>query len=99
MLEILKEKGVLAPYRSPSTAGYPDWATKDEHITLFGIEYVSSLYNTDHVKAADAPARYADLADHKWKNKTVMADPATHARAQEHTSELQTLMRTTYAVF
>src|SRR3546814_21187806 len=47
MLEILKQKGVLGPYRSPSTAGYPDWATKDEHITLFGIEYVSYLYNTD----------------------------------------------------
>lgn len=79
MLEILKEKGVLAPYRSPATAGYPEWATKDEYITLFGIEYVSYLYNTDHVKPADAPARYEDLADPKWKNKIVMADPATHA--------------------
>lgn len=79
MLELLKEKGVLAPYRSPSAAGYPDWAVKDEHITLFGIEYVSYLYNTDHVKAADAPARYESLADPKWKNQIVMADPATHA--------------------
>ncbi len=79
MLELLKEKGVLAPYRSPAAAGYPDWAVKDEYITLFGIEYVSYLYNTDHVKKADAPSRYEDLADPKWKNQIVMADPRTHA--------------------
>ncbi len=79
MLELLKEKGVLAPYRSPAAAGYPDWATEDDSITLFGIEYVSYLYNKDHVKTADAPQRYEDLADPKWKNKIVMADPATHA--------------------
>lgn len=79
MLELLKEHGVLAPYRSPAAAGYPDWATKNDAITLFGIEYVSYLYNTDHVKAADAPTRYEDLADPKWRNQIVMADPATHA--------------------
>lgn len=79
MLELLKEKGILAPYRSPAAAGYPDWATKDDYITLFGIEYVSYLYNKDHVKQADAPKRYEDLADSKWKNKIVMADPGTHS--------------------
>lgn len=79
MLELLKEKGVLASYRSPAAAGYPDWATKDDAITLFGIEYVSYLYNKDHVKAADAPTRYEDLVDPKWKNKIVMADPSTHS--------------------
>ncbi len=79
MLELLKEHGVLAPYRSSAAAGYPDWAVKDDAITLFGIEYVSYLYNTDHVKTADAPKSYQDLADPKWKNQIVMADPATHA--------------------
>lgn len=79
MLQLLKEQGVLAPYRSPAADGYPDWAVQDEYITLFGIEYVSYLYNTDHVKPADAPTRYEDLADPKWKDQIVMADPATHA--------------------
>ena len=79
MLELLNEKKVLAPYHSPSAAGYPDWATKDEGITLFGIEYVSYLYNKDHVKEADAPKRYEDLTDPKWKGKIVMANPATHS--------------------
>ncbi|MEO6984167.1 MAG: extracellular solute-binding protein, partial [Paralcaligenes sp.] len=79
MLELLEKNGVLAPYQSSAAAGYPDWATKDKHITLFGIEYVSYLYNKDHVKGADAPKRYEDLTDPKWKNKIVMANPSNHS--------------------
>ena len=40
MVQLLKEHGVLASYRSPSVEGYPEWATKDDQITQFGIEYV-----------------------------------------------------------
>lgn len=78
VLELLKEKGVLAPYRSPEAAGYPDWSRPDDTIQLFGVEYVSYLYNKNLVKEADAPRRYEDLADPKWKNRIVMADPASH---------------------
>ncbi len=77
MIELLKQKGVLASYKSPSAAGYPEWARKDDHMTMFGIEYMSYLYNTQHVKKADAPKTYEDLADPKWKNKIVMPNPAT----------------------
>ena len=79
VLEILKEKGMLAPYRSPEAAGYPAWASKDDDIQLFGIEYVGLIYNKELVKPADVPKRYQDLTDPKWKNKIVMANPATHA--------------------
>ena len=78
VLEMLGEKGMLAPYRSSAAAGYPEWTRKDERIQLFGIEYVALIYNKDLVKAADVPKHYRDLADPKWKNKIVMADPATH---------------------
>lgn len=79
MLSLIEQRGVLAPYQSPSTKGYPDWAIKDPKLTLFGIEYVSYLFNTQHLKAADAPKDYQGLADPKWKNQIVMANPATHA--------------------
>jgi iron(III) transport system substrate-binding protein len=79
VLELLKEKGVLAPYRSPAAAGYPDWSKPDDSIQLFGIEYVSYLFNKSIVKPADAPQRYEDLADPKWKNRIVMANPANHS--------------------
>ena len=78
ILEMLKAKGVLASYKSPSAAGYPDWAVKDDKIQSFGIEYVALIYNKELVKAADAPKKYEDLADPKWRGKLVMADPASH---------------------
>jgi len=79
VMEQLREKGVLAPYTSPSAAGYPDWAKREKDgIYMFGIEYVSIIYNKELVKAADVPRRYQDLADPKWKDKIVMADPSIH---------------------
>jgi len=79
VLDLLKEKGMLASYRSPAAAGYPEWSRKDDRIQLFGIEYVGYIYNKEQVKPADVPKRYEDLADPKWKNKIVMANPANHA--------------------
>ena len=79
VMELLKAKGVLASYASPAAAGYPDWTRKDDQIQTFGIEYVGLIYNTELVKPADVPTRYEDLTDPKWKNKIVMANPATHA--------------------
>jgi iron(III) transport system substrate-binding protein len=75
----LKEKGVFVPYKSPSAAGYPDWATKDDTIMQFGIEYVAPLYNKELIKPADVPKSYMDLTDPKWKNKIVMPNPSSHA--------------------
>lgn len=79
VMDQLKDRGVLAPYISPSAQGYPAWAKREqEGIYMFGIEYVSIIYNKEQVKAADVPRRYQDLADPKWKNKIVMANPSIH---------------------
>jgi len=78
VLELLKEKGVLAAYRSPAAAGYPEWTRKDDRIQLFGIEYVALIYNKERVKKDDVPKRYEDLTLPKWKNQIVMANPANH---------------------
>jgi len=79
VMEMLKDQGVLAPYKSPAAAGYPEWASKDDQIQAFGIEYVGLIYNKELVKPADVPKRYEDLTDPKWKNKIVMANPGNHA--------------------
>jgi len=78
ILEMLKDKGVLSTYISPVAADYPEWTRKDG-IQLFGIEYVALIYNKELVKQEDVPKRYEDLTDPKWKDKIVMANPATHA--------------------
>lgn len=79
VMEMLKARGVLASYKSPAAVGYPDWANKDDQIQAFGIEYVGLIYNKELVDEADVPKRYEDLTDPKWKNKIVMANPASHA--------------------
>jgi len=79
IVQMLKEKGVLAPYKSPSAAGYPTWAREDDTITQFGIEYVAPIFNKELVKPEDVPTRYEDLTDPKWYDKIVMPDPASHA--------------------
>ena len=56
ILELLKEKGILARYRSPAAAGYPQWTKKDDYIQLFGVEYIALIYNKELVKKADAAA-------------------------------------------
>jgi len=79
ILQMLKDKGVLAPYKSPSAAGYPAWATEDDTIVQFGIEYVAPIYNKELVKPEDVPTSYMDMTDPKWYDKLVMPDPASHA--------------------
>ncbi|MFQ3619974.1 MAG: extracellular solute-binding protein [Spirochaetales bacterium] len=78
VMELLQSKGVLAKYNSPQAAGYPDWAKRDG-LYLFGIEYVGLIYNKELVKKEEVPNRYQDLADPKWKNRIVMANPSNHA--------------------
>ncbi len=79
ILQMLKDKGVLAPYKSPAASGYPDWATGDDTIVQFGIEYVAPIYNKELVKPEDVPTSYMDMTDPKWYDKLVMPDPASHA--------------------
>ena len=79
VMQMLQAQGVLSPYKSPAAAGYPEWTGKDDQIQIFGIEYVGLIYNRELVTSAEAPRRYQDLTDPKWKNKIVMANPASHA--------------------
>jgi iron(III) transport system substrate-binding protein len=79
VLELLKERGILAKHSSKVTAGYPEWTRKDGIIQLFGIEYIGIIYNKEQVKAAEVPKRYQDLADPKWRDKIVMPNPSNHA--------------------
>src|SRR3546814_7361127 len=57
--------------------------------------FVSSEYTLHFVRVAhDAPVEHAD-----WSSQTVSESGGRHLRSEEHTSELQSLMRISYAVF
>src|SRR5215211_944704 len=73
---VLKQKGVLAPYVSPSAEGIPD-GLKDPagYWTGFSSRMRVIVYNTNLVKAEEAPKSVLDLADPKWKGQAAIADP------------------------
>jgi iron(III) transport system substrate-binding protein len=74
---VWKRNGWLAPYVPEEVAQHFPAAYRDAqgmHITT--RVYLSSLgYNTNLVKAEDAPKSFADLLDPKWMGKMIKAHP------------------------
>jgi iron(III) transport system substrate-binding protein len=75
---VWKRNGWLAPYLPQEVAEHYDKMYYDPdglHVTTRVL--VSPFgYNTNMVKAADAPKSFADLLDPKWAGKLVKAHPA-----------------------
>lgn len=73
---VLKSRGVLAPYRSPSAQGIPDALVDPEsYWTGFSARMRVIVYNTTLVEPDGAPQSIFDLADPTWKGQVAMADP------------------------
>jgi iron(III) transport system substrate-binding protein len=73
---VLKSRDVLAPYRSPSAEGIPSvLIDPDGYWTGFSARIRVVAYNTNLVKADEAPKSIFDLADPKWKGQVAIADP------------------------
>lgn len=71
---LLKKKGVLEPYRSPSAEGIDPWWRDPEHAwTGFAARARVIVYNTKRVK--EPPQTLAELAGPKWKGRFAMANP------------------------
>jgi iron(III) transport system substrate-binding protein len=82
---VLKRKGVLKPYRSPSAANIPDGFKDPEgYWSGFAARGRVIIYNTDLVK--DPPTSINAFLDEKWSGQAAIAKPlfgttATHAAA------------------
>lgn len=73
---VLKSRGILTPYRSPSAEGIPSVLIDPEgYWTGFSARIRVIAYNTKLVKAEEAPQSIFDLADPKWRGQVAMADP------------------------
>ncbi len=76
---LLKEAGVFAKFTPPSANKFPvRFKDKDGILTSWRHTPVGVLYNTDLVKAADAPKSLDDLLNPKWKGKIALPDPSRH---------------------
>jgi iron(III) transport system substrate-binding protein len=73
---VLKSRGVLAPYRSPSAAGIPDALVDPDGVwTGFSARIRVIAYNTERVAPEEAPRSVFDLADPRWRGQAAIADP------------------------
>jgi iron(III) transport system substrate-binding protein len=75
---VFKRNGWLAPYVSDEMAQHfpEDYRDPDGQFITTRVWLSSIGYNTELVKAEDAPKSLADLLDPKWAGKMVKAHPA-----------------------
>lgn len=73
---VLKEKGVLTPYRSSSAVDIPpQFIDKENYWTGFAARARVLVYNTNMLSANDLPRSIFDLTREKWHGKVAMAYP------------------------
>src|ERR1700686_5347645 len=88
---VWKRDGILAPYVPEEVAKfYPaDHRDPDGQFASFRVWLSIIAYNTNLVKAEDAPKSFADLLDPKWKGKIVKAHPGYSGTIMTATYQLQ----------
>ncbi len=71
--EVLKRKGISAPYKSPNAKGIPDeFKDPDTYWTGFSARARVLVVNK---KVTEPPSSIMDYANPKWKGKAVVANP------------------------
>jgi len=82
-------KGMLMKYDSPEAAHYPADLRLAGYWTPVNTLTLSIAYNADHIKPQDAPKKWEDLLDPKWKGKMTMSDALYSGAALHWFSALQ----------
>ena len=88
---VWKRDGVLAPYVPEDVAKFypPEHRDVDGEFASWRVWLSIIAYNTNLVKAEDAPKSFADLLDPKWKGKIVKAHPGYSGTIMTATYQLQ----------
>jgi iron(III) transport system substrate-binding protein len=87
---VWKRDGVLLPYVPEDVAKYPaEHRDVDGQFASFRVWLSIIAYNTNLVKAEDAPKSFADLLDPKWKGKIVKAHPGYSGTIMTATYQMQ----------
>jgi iron(III) transport system substrate-binding protein len=93
VMALMKKEGIFAPYVPPSSQNFPDqFKEKDALITPWRILPISILYNTELVRAGEAPKNLEDLLSSKWKGKISIPDPSRHTTTAKFFWNLEKLM-------
>lgn len=78
-IEFLRRKGTLQPYHTPVAEKFDKRFLQSQGFWVANRATMIVLgYNTRLVKAAEAPQRYEDLLDPKWKDKIALEREDSH---------------------
>jgi iron(III) transport system substrate-binding protein len=88
---VWKRDGILAPYVPEDVAKFypPEHRDVDGQFASFRVWLSIIAYNTNLVKAEEAPKSFADLLDPKWKGKIVKAHPGYSGTIMTATYQMQ----------
>src|SRR5260370_36067584 len=88
---VWKRDGILAPYVPEDVAKYypAEHTDTDGQFASFRVWLSIIAYNTNLVKAEEAPKSFADLLDPKWKGKILKANPACSGTIMTATYQMQ----------
>jgi len=88
---VWKRDGILAPYVPEDVAKFypPEHRDPDGLFASWRVWLSIIAYNTNLVKAEDAPKSFADLLDPKWKGKIVKGHPGYSGTIMTATYQLQ----------
>jgi iron(III) transport system substrate-binding protein len=87
---VWKRDGVLLPYVPEDVAKFPaEHRDVDGQYASFRVWLSIIAYNTNMVKAEEAPKSFADLLDPKWKGKIVKAHPGYSGTIMTATYQMQ----------
>jgi iron(III) transport system substrate-binding protein len=88
---VWKRDGILAPYLPEDVAKFypPEHRDVDGQFASFRVWLSIIAYNTNLVKAEEAPKSFADLLDPKWKGKIVKAHPGYSGTIMTATYQMQ----------
>jgi iron(III) transport system substrate-binding protein len=88
---VWKRDGILAPYVPEDVAKFypPEHKDEDGQFASFRVWLSIIAYNTNLVKAQDAPKSFSDLLDPKWKGKIVKAHPGYSGTIMTATYQMQ----------
>ncbi|MGE5305348.1 MAG: ABC transporter substrate-binding protein [Alphaproteobacteria bacterium] len=85
-----KHDNVYAKFSPASAAKFPSkYRDPDGQLTAWRLTPVGVLYNTDMVKASEAPKTLDDLLDSRWMGKISMPDPSRHASTAQYLWNLE----------